>query len=61
MFDSLPPEPDALRSADDATVVAAIEEWARIEAAASARRLDAIAELTSRTCDKEDERAGVKP
>jgi Domain of unknown function (DUF222) len=57
VFDSLPPEPDALSSADDATVVAAIEEWARIEAAVSARRLHAIAELTSRTCDKEDERA----
>ncbi|MFZ0831707.1 MAG: DUF222 domain-containing protein, partial [Mycobacterium sp.] len=57
MFEVLPPEPLALRDADDETVVAAIEDWNRIEAAVSARRLDAIAELTSRRCDKEGERA----
>ena len=53
----MPPEPEALRDADDATVVAAIEEWNRIEAAAGARRLAAIAELTGRRCDKEGKRA----
>jgi Domain of unknown function (DUF222) len=41
------PEPEALSRADDATVVAAIEEWARV-AAAGARRLHAIAELVRR-------------
>ena len=38
-------------------MVAAIEHWARLEAAAGARRLAAIAELVSRRCDKPDERA----
>ena len=38
MFDTGLPEPEALSRADDATVVAAIEEWARAEAAAGARR-----------------------
>jgi hypothetical protein len=44
-------------TADDAAVVAAISESARAEAMASARRLDAIAELTGRRCDTADERA----
>jgi hypothetical protein len=39
MFDELPPGPASLGRADDAAVVAAIEEWARLEAAVSARRL----------------------
>ena len=38
-------------------MVSAIEKWARLEAAAGARRLAAIAELTSRRCDKEGKRA----
>ena len=42
MDEVLPPEPLALRDADDETVAAAIEDWDRIEAAVSARRLDAI-------------------
>jgi hypothetical protein len=37
-----------LAGADDATLVAAIGRWARVEAAASARRLAAIAELVAR-------------
>jgi hypothetical protein len=45
------PEADALRSADDAAVVAAITEGARVEAAAAARRLAAIAELVARRAD----------
>src|ERR1700736_1045002 len=57
MFECMPPEPEALRDADDVTVVAAIEEGSRTEAAAGARRLAAIAELTSRRCDKEGKRA----
>ncbi|MBV9353054.1 MAG: DUF222 domain-containing protein [Mycobacterium sp.] len=48
MFDSTPPSDAALKAADDATVVAAIAGWARLEAAASARRLAAIAELVDR-------------
>lgn len=47
MCDNLP-EPDALADADDASVIAAITGWARAEAAASARRLAAIAELVDR-------------
>ncbi|WP_375482980.1 DUF222 domain-containing protein [uncultured Mycobacterium sp.] len=37
-----------MKGADDATLVAAIVGWARVEAAASARRLAAIAELVDR-------------
>jgi hypothetical protein len=48
MFDSELPGLEKLASADDATVVAAITGWARVEAAASARRLGAIAELVRR-------------
>jgi hypothetical protein len=44
-------------TADDATVVAAIEESARAEAAAGARRLAAIAELARRRVVDDDERA----
>ena len=43
--------------ADDATVVAAIEDGARAEAVAAARRLAAIAELARRRVDDDDERA----
>lgn len=48
VFDSPPPGPETLADADDASVVAAIEEWARLESAAGARRLSAIAELATR-------------
>jgi hypothetical protein len=48
MFDDLPRDVAALARADDATVVAAITGWAKAEAAASARRLAAIAELVRR-------------
>src|SRR3954447_6685209 len=44
-------------TADDATVVAAIEEGTRAEAAAGARRLAAIAELARRRVVDDDERA----
>jgi hypothetical protein len=48
MFDGALPEGAALKCADDATVVAAIAGWARVEAAAAARRLAAVAELVTR-------------
>ncbi|AGB21489.1 protein of unknown function DUF222 [Mycobacterium sp. JS623] len=51
MFDS------EFSTADDATVVAAIEEGAQAEAAAGARRLAAIAELARRRAVDDDERA----
>lgn len=51
MFDTRLPSGAALTSADDATVVTAIAEWARVEAAAAARRLAAIAELVHRRAD----------
>jgi hypothetical protein len=56
MFDTLPLDPAVFSDADDAAVVAAIEDWAQVEAAAGARRLAAIAELVSRRCDRPDER-----
>jgi Domain of unknown function (DUF222) len=48
MFDNGLPGPEALTSVDDAMVVAAIAGWTRVEAAASARRLAATAELVAR-------------
>lgn len=48
MFDRELPSAEALARADDATVVAAIAECARVEAAAAARRLAATAELVHR-------------
>ena len=48
MFDTI--APDALTDADDALVVGAVEDWARAEAAAAARRLAAIGELVQRRC-----------
>ena len=47
--------PDEFSDADDATVVAAIEEYARAEAAVGARRLQAIAELAYRRVVQDDE------
>lgn len=49
MFDS------ELVSADDAAVVAAIEEWAASEAQAAARRLAAIGELVRRRCSDDEQ------
>jgi hypothetical protein len=43
--------PEDLATADDSMVVAAITGWACVEAAASARRLAAIAELVRRRAD----------
>lgn len=51
MFDATDlPDLDTLREVDDAALVAAIGGWAQAEAAAAARRLAAIAELTGRCC-----------
>jgi hypothetical protein len=50
MFDTLP-DPAGLADADDAAVIAAITAWTRAEAAASARRLAAIAEYVRRHAD----------
>ncbi|HEY1841203.1 MAG TPA: DUF222 domain-containing protein [Mycobacterium sp.] len=51
MFDTGLPGPGELAGADDSMVAAAITGWARVEAAASARRLAAIAELVRRRAD----------
>jgi hypothetical protein len=51
MFDTGLPGPTDLARADDSIVIAAITGWARVEAAASARRLAAIAELVRRRAD----------
>ncbi|OBJ67702.1 HNH endonuclease signature motif containing protein [Mycobacterium sp. 1274756.6] len=56
MFDALPLALEELPQSDDASVVAAISGWARIEAAAAARRLAAIAELTARRAGAVTER-----
>lgn len=47
MFEISLPDPTELCRSDDGALVAAIEDCARVEAAASARRLSAIAELTA--------------
>lgn len=53
MFDMIAlPAEESLHRADDAAVVAAIGDWARVEAQAAARRLAAIAELTVRRCER---------
>ncbi len=51
MFDNALPGVAELKSAHDSMVIAAVTGWARVEAAASARRLDAIAELVARRVD----------
>jgi Domain of unknown function (DUF222) len=51
MFDTGLPGLADLATADDSVVIAAITGWACIEAAASARRLAAIAELVRRRAD----------
>jgi hypothetical protein len=51
MFDDMLQGPEALADVDDTTLVAAITGWARVEAAAAARRLAAIAELVHRRGD----------
>ncbi|WP_409426478.1 DUF222 domain-containing protein [Mycobacterium sp. SMC-11] len=48
MFDMDGLGPGSLAGADDKALVAAISEWARMEAAAAARRLAAIGELVAR-------------
>ncbi|WP_131812772.1 DUF222 domain-containing protein, partial [Mycolicibacter heraklionensis] len=48
MFEEHLPEPESLADADDKDLAAAISGWARVEAAASARRLAAIGELVAR-------------
>ena len=48
MFDVPLPGPEDLATAEDSMVIAAITGWACVEAAASARRLAAIAELVRR-------------
>jgi Domain of unknown function (DUF222) len=51
MFDTGLPGPEDLETADDSMVIAAVTGWACVEAAASARRLAAIAELVRRRAD----------
>ncbi len=51
MFDADLPTVEALARAEDGEVVAAIADCARVEAAAAARRLTAIAELVHRRAD----------
>ena len=51
MFDTGLPDLEDLGTADDSMVVAAITGWSCVEAAASARRLAAIAELVGRRAD----------
>jgi uncharacterized protein DUF222 len=51
MFDAGLPDLEDLCAADDSMVIAAVTGWACVEAAASARRLAAIAELVRRRAD----------
>lgn len=57
MFDAALPDAEALGSTDDADVVAAITECARVEAAAAARRLAATAEFVRRRAGGPTDRA----
>lgn len=56
IFETLPPGPEALADVDEAALVDAAVGWARLEAAAAARRLAAIAELVARRADSSSER-----
>lgn len=56
MFDKLPLGPEALGDAEDAALIDAVGGWARLEAAAAARRLAAIAELAARRAESRPER-----
>ena len=47
MFEDLPVDVDELRGADDAAVIDAVTGWARVGAAADARKYAAIAELAA--------------
>lgn len=57
MFDNSLPGLDAFADADDAGLAAAITGWQRVESAAAARRLAAIAELVRRRSRQFPERA----
>ncbi|MCV7384198.1 HNH endonuclease signature motif containing protein [Mycolicibacter longobardus] len=57
MFDTKDLDLAELASADDGAVAASVAGWARIEAAAAARRLAAIAELVRRRTDISADRA----
>jgi hypothetical protein len=59
VFDSLPVDGDALRGADDAAVIDAVTGWARLGAAADARKYAAIAELARRRNTGKHARWGV--
>jgi hypothetical protein len=48
VFDTLPPAPAEFGELDDASLIAAVEDWARTAAAADARKYAAIAELERR-------------
>ena len=54
MFDVNLLEPESLADADDELLVTAIAEWARVEAAAAARRLAVIGELVTRRTRADD-------
>jgi hypothetical protein len=58
MFELSLPSAESLKHVDDAAVVAAIAECARVEAAAAARRLAATAELVARRADGPTDMAG---
>ena len=58
MFDNALPGLEELTSADDSMVAAAITGWARVEAAASARRLVAVAELVARRVEGGSQECG---
>ncbi len=53
MFDWLPVDPAALAGVDDAGLIDAVAGWARLSAAADARKYAAIAELERRRCTDE--------
>lgn len=55
MFEDVLPALESLADVDDAALIEAVAGWGRIESAAAARRLDAIAELVARRSDRPPE------
>jgi hypothetical protein len=53
MFDQLPADVAELRAIDDAALIDAVAGWARVSAAADARKYAAVAELERRRCTEE--------
>ncbi|MGE2717290.1 HNH endonuclease signature motif containing protein, partial [Mycolicibacterium litorale] len=59
MFDGSLPEIDGMRGLGDAELIAAVAGWGRVESAAAARKMAAMAEMFRRRtgCEDADDRS----